>query len=297
MIIENQKTILKRNFRWLSSQNQYPASQNQYPASQNQAPEKKNEDTKKPILLLLHGFPDSAFIWSDWFSYFSGDFEVIAPFLPLAGEVSDHRFQLDALALDYMTFLSEEKFKNRPIHIVAHDVGVVLGFPLAQMMGATVLTKTSRAINSLTAINGLSLEQFKKRLTQPTQLAKSWYMGLMQVPGLASRIFHKHPKLFQKILKKFVSTNQNIGAEGRSYPLYRAWIKEALSDKNIRQQKLHIPLLVLWTTQDPFLNAPTWSEFATVASNITIRMMEGSHWAHLENPADITKQVKGFIQL
>lgn len=266
MIFENETTIMNRSFKWLEAGH------------------------KKPVLLLLHGFPDSARIWADWFPHFTNEFTVKAPLFPRDGDVKQDRFRLSALALDYMKFLDEDIQAGRDIHIVGHDIGAVLALRLTQLLGPQV-------VKSTVVINGLSLEQYTKRLKQPTQVLKSWYVGLMQVPGLAPYVFRKHHQRFQTVLKKFIPTKQDIGAETGSFPAYRAWLQDILrTDAKIPKGKIKSPLLVLWTAKDPFLNTPTWEEFSAIAEDVEIRMMEGTHWAHLENAPEVTKKVQQFFQ-
>ena len=252
----------------------------------------------RPILFFCHGFPDSAETWSQQMDFFAKDFHVVAPFVrgcedsELGKDVK--RYGRDAVVLDHLEILREISEGSEPVICIGHDLGVVHAMTLARRLG-------SRAVG-LVVINGLDLEMFARRLRLGSQVMKSWYMGLMQVPLLPEALASLAPNTSQWLVRKLAG--EDFKSDGSSDfsrrslgPLnqYRAFAREALTT-NMESSRLKAPVLVLWGRDDGVLLVPTQAEWDRVAFQSTIRIIPGGHWIHRDCAADVTKFISSFVR-
>jgi pimeloyl-ACP methyl ester carboxylesterase len=91
-------------------------------------------DATAPVLLLLHGFPASSFMFRDLIPQLASDYRVIAPDLPGFGftEVPAERkyvYSFDGLASTIEAFTQALKITRHALYVF--DYGAPTGFRLA----------------------------------------------------------------------------------------------------------------------------------------------------------------------
>lgn len=135
-----------------------------------------------PVVLCLHGFPDSPRTFRHQFDPLAdAGFRVIAPTLrgyEPSSQPPDGDYSLVALADDVIGWLDDLGVERA--HLVGHDWGAVIANVAAARHPGRILTMTSLAIPPLSRIPG-----GVRRV--PRQLQRSWYMTFFQVRGLADR--------------------------------------------------------------------------------------------------------------
>jgi pimeloyl-ACP methyl ester carboxylesterase len=250
----------------------------------------------KPILFFCHGFPDDAHTWNLQMQFFSKDFHVIAPFVrgcEGSEKAEDiRRYGRDGIVLDHLEILSQVSEGREPVICIGHDLGVVHAMTLGRRLGDR--------LRGMIAINGLDLEMFARRLHDPGQVFKSWYMGFMQIPVLPEALAIIAPHTSQWLVKTLAggaSDLANSGFDRRTVgPLnqYRAFARETVTGQE-SQPRLTAPVLVLWGRDDGVLVAPTQSEWDRVAFHSTIRIIPGGHWLHRDHADQVTSFINSFI--
>jgi pimeloyl-ACP methyl ester carboxylesterase len=169
---------------------------------------------------------------------------------------------------------------------MGHDLGTVWATGLADLL--------KKDLNGLILINGLSLSQFKKRLNNPHQLIKSWYMFLMQLPWVPEKLMERYPSSLLKIpyyLKQnsFLADKNGLG----HFWQYRTFFKELI--KSPHHPFIEAPTLVLWGSHDAFLVVPQLDEFKNEFKEVEIRILEGDHWFHLNQTDKVINLLERFI--
>jgi epoxide hydrolase 4 len=252
----------------------------------------------RPVLFFCHGFPDDAHIWDHQIKAFAKDYHVLAPFVR-GCENSDpgqeiNRYGRDAVVLDHLAILKEATSGGEPVICVGHDLGVVHAMTLARRLG-------ERA-KGLIVINGLDLEMFARRLRDPNQIARSWYMGLMQLPmipeALAKIAPHTGSWLAKALAGGVLLPADIAGFERRtSGPLnqYRAFAREVALN-NAPQARIRAPVLVICGRDDGVLVPPTQQEWDLAALSATIRIIPGGHWLHRDRAEAITVLISKFSE-
>lgn len=230
------------------------------------------------ILFFLHGCPDDPSTWSKQFDFFENKYCILAPFLRGLGksEKSNRsRYTLNATALDHLEILRNANPKgNSKVTIIAHDIGAPYAWHLARLLG--------ERLHSLIIIDGPELTQMARRAFNLSQLMKSWYIGVIQLPVVA--------KIFIKLQnKKFASAIHFI-------PYYRTLLREIPKELSQKNPPLQAPVLVMWGIHDPFLEIPTATEMKRLARNFTLRVLEGAHWIHLEKHDRVNSLIHKFLE-
>lgn len=157
--------------------------------------------TDRPTVLLVHGYPDTHAVWDVVAAALATDWHVLRYDARGSGcsERPDSRaaYTLPALAGDARA-VARAAGVDSPVHLVGHDWGSITGWEAVTAPGA------AEWIASYTTISGPSLDHaaawMRDRLRRPTpsriapvlrQQAKSWYLGLFQVPGVAETAWRR----------------------------------------------------------------------------------------------------------
>jgi pimeloyl-ACP methyl ester carboxylesterase len=133
----------------------------------------------KPLIVMLHGFPESWYSWRHQLRALAPHFECVAPDLRGYGEtdapVGVENYSLDKL-IDDVADLIEACGHQRAI-IMAHDWGGAIAW-------ATALQRPE-LVERLIVMNCPHLKKFRDNLRgNPRQMLKSWYILFFQIPWL-----------------------------------------------------------------------------------------------------------------
>ena len=246
------------------------------------------ENSEKPILFFLHGFPDEPDTWKSQMKHFSDKGHIVAaPYLrglkPSAPTPENSRYGLESVALDHLAILREiDPEEKHKVCLIGHDIGAIHAWHLARLLKGR--------LNSLVLINGPSLDQMSRRVTDAKQVVKSWYAFAFQ-----SRIIGR--LLLPSVLKS-LNRKPSKSSITKIEPLlqhYREAMKGVPMSLLKEQEKIEAPVLVIWSKDDPYLQIPTHDELDKISSDHTIRVLEGSHWLHQEKAKKINSLIEEFF--
>lgn len=247
-------------------------------------------DRGRPLLVCLHGYPDTARVWEPLFQELSQDFHLVAPFM--RGCESDpidlQRFKRDSQSMDLMEVLRVVNVKKKPVFLLGHDLGAVHAWHLAGLLGAE--------LQGLILVNGISLGQYLRRLKNPRQLLKSWYIPWMQVPGFAELLMKKAPWLVQVLARTLGECKGRTPEISRfGFRSYRALARE-LFEKGLTaslRDPVQVPVLVVWGARDSFLEVPQDGEFH--APHVELKILEDqNHWFFVDQPQLLANAIRDF---
>lgn len=250
-------------------------------------------DRTRPLLICLHGYPDTARVWEPLFQELSRDFHLIAPFM--RGCESDpidlQRFSRNSQSLDLIEVLRVVNVKRKPVFLLGHDLGAVHAWHLAGLLGTE--------LQGLILVNGISLGQYLRRLKNPRQLLKSWYIPWMQVPGFAEFVVSSAPWLVQLLARTLGELKGRAPEMSRfGFRSYRALARELLqkgfsSFAELKSEALQTPVLVVWGARDSFLEVPQHVEFQSPQVELKI-LEEQNHWFFVDQPRLLAEAVRDF---
>ena len=255
-----------------------------------------------PILLCLHGYPDSPAVWEAQEQAFCDQYRVVAPYTRGASPSEPTndlgRYSRDAIALDWLGVLeSVDPSGRRPVFLMGHDLGVVQACHLAPLLGFR--------LKSVILFNGVSLPMMVRRLRSPSQLVRSWYIWAILAPGgMVEKFTRQFPRTALHLVRKIGEAPVATEEEKASAPAtvteplrqYRALARELWKARCERIRRISAPVLVIWGTRDPFLLTPSQDEWETFASNVTIRLLDGGHWVLKEKAPTVNQICREFIE-
>ncbi|MBI3554253.1 MAG: alpha/beta fold hydrolase [Elusimicrobia bacterium] len=258
-----------------------------------------NENAGKPIVFLLHGYPDTPDAWSDQVEAFSHDFHLILPYGrgvgPSSAPERQRRYGAYSILLDHLEIMRLTDASERtPLHVVGHDIGGMHAWLLA--------SHPHPRLRTVSILNSAHPKQYLRRVFWPRQVVKSWYVGAFQlpfVPEAAIWFFHKQllaavakegwkPPHHEQSLKDFEGSAVNAMNE------YRQFARDIPHFLRDHAGPVEAPVLVISSEDDSYLEAPSTTEFSDLARSVTVRVIKGKHWLHREQPERINRLLGDF---
>ncbi len=238
----------------------------------------------KNTLLLLHGFPDNAYIWSEIFDYFkknATDFNCIAPFAP--GTFKGQTYSLEKLRLhSYCNLISKIVGEKKNVVLIGHDMGGAYLKCLAYKIPQT---------KAMIYIDSLPFEIFLNRLKWPKQWIQSCYMLLFQIPIRPPKILSKHYFKLRSFMEYVTGTTNHTQLKMESETLnglafYRALSRDLFTKINLNG---NISTTFLWGKGDRIISAPGNEELKKL--NASLNYIGTGHWPMLSAPEQLAQKI------
>ena len=137
-------------------------------------------DAARPLLLLLHGFPDNAWTWEHHFAPLAAaGYRVVAPFLRgyPPTEIPATAFYDGATLAEDVRGLIAALSPDKPAFLVGQDWGAALSYGLLALYPELVARAVVMAIPHPAAMAA--------SLADPAQLKRAFHWWYFQLPGMA----------------------------------------------------------------------------------------------------------------
>jgi pimeloyl-ACP methyl ester carboxylesterase len=262
-------------------------------------------DPKKPVILLLHGFPTSSHMFRDLIPELSGDFHVIAPDLPGFGFSSapDHEkfhYTFDHLAGVMGSFVEQLKLEKFSIYVF--DYGAPVGLRLAlkypdRITG--IVTQNGNAYEE-----GLSKEGWapiRKYWESPTQENRDALRSFTTLELVRWQYTHGVPDptlvapesytLDQALLDRPQSVEIQLDLFGdyqnnvKLYPKFQEFF---------RAHK--VPTLAVWGKNDPFFLPAGAEAYKRDNPETRVVFYDTGHFALETHAKEIGAEIRGFFK-
>jgi epoxide hydrolase 4 len=279
----------------------------------------------KPLLLLLHGFPEFWYTWRNLMPSLGEHFFVVAPdqrgynLSSKPGLVEDYR--ASQLMRDIDGLIAGLGYAEACL--VAHDWGGAIAWGYA--------ASRPRKVKRLVIINAPHAIPFAKALAHdPAQQAASQYMNFLRSPGsgeqLAAQNFEALCRLFAGMGAAVNDSGTEAWFSGRTKAAYLAawsvpgaleasinWYRASPiyppvegegADPGAAKLKLNpkdfqvdVPTKLLWGDRDLALLPVLLDGLEDVVSQLTLVRLSGhSHWVIHEAPERIAREILDFLQ-
>ena len=259
-------------------------------------------------LIFLHGFPEFWFAWRGQIDHFvSSGYRVIIPD-QRGYNLSDKpagiaNYSIDLLARDVVGVL--DNVGGPKAFVVGHDWGAAVSWYLA--------ARYSDRIHRTAMLSVPHPRVFIKNLIMnPTQLRKSWYMFLFQLPWLPEFIVRRRdwallvralqdtsaPGLFSDSdFEQYKESWARKGALTAMLNSYRAALlgpsKLALDRESSR---VKLPVLLIWGKNDQFAVEAMARESLQYCDNGHLEFFESAtHWVQHEEAANVNDLLSQFF--
>lgn len=267
-------------------------------------------NASKPVVLLVHGYPDSASVWDKMVPLLAKHFHVVTYDVRGAGQ-SDAPQRLGEYQLRYLmqdTFaVIDAVSPNKPVHLVGHDWGSIQSWEAVTEPGA------DKRIASYTTVSGPCLDHvghwFRERFSSLTpaavlsaagQLAHSWYIFMFQLPWLAPTLWQNGlGKAWPKVLENLEGIDADInptqtrdGALGVN--LYRANMFPRLLRP--RQRVAQVPVQMIVAQKDNYVTPGMLRQLEDWMPKLWRRELNVSHWLQQSHPQQFADYIIDFVQ-
>jgi pimeloyl-ACP methyl ester carboxylesterase len=230
-------------------------------------------------LLWLHGFPDHPPTAESFLSILARHRYVVAPWLRgYAPSVTTGPYDLETLALDALAMIAYAVCAMAPDR-VRRAVTLAVPHPLT----------------------------FVRALATPRQLARSWYMGLFQLPYAERLVRARDFALIDTLWRRW-SPRYQLPADRRrdlhaclaaSLPgplgYYRALVSAPWQLRRLAGPPLATPILQLHGAEDGCVAPPTTRDAKRFGKRELTIVSGAGHFLHLEQPASVAGRVMTWL--
>jgi pimeloyl-ACP methyl ester carboxylesterase len=264
-----------------------------------------------PVVVLVHGYPDSRVVWEPVADLLAEDFHVVTYDVRGAGGSSRPRrtraYAMENLAADLAAVIDAVS-PGRPVHLAGHDWGSVQGW------GAVTGGLAEGRVASFTSISGPCIEHFgqwvRDRLRRPTprhvlqlagQFARSWYLMFGAIPGVpqlawrlgGARIFPVAIERMEGIEGWHADTFPKDALYGMK--LYRANAVRFLRPGSMATTD--VPVQVIAPTRDAFVSPHQSADLARYVDRLWRREIPVGHWGAVrKDPATTAAWIAEFAR-
>ncbi len=261
-------------------------------------------ESHRPALVLVHGYPDNAQVWTPLIAELLSDFYIIAYDVRGAGQSDTPRrwrdYRLARLAEDLQCVV-DELLPGRSFHLAAHDWGSIQSW---ESVTGEIL---AQRLLSFTSISGPCLDHasfwLRRQLTrQPRQvldqLLHSWYIFLFHAPGLAEGVWHLLlAPLWPRVRQMSdgiidAPSQQQLHDALHGIALYRAnFISRLLRP---RRRRATCPVQVILPHSDAFVRPQLVDGLQRWVAELYVRDVQGGHWIIHAQPRLIAAMIRDF---
>ncbi len=257
-----------------------------------------------PVVLLLHGFPSSSFMFRELIPRLAGDYQVFAPDLPGFGftEVPNEReyvYSFDQLALTIDAFTRALKLDRYAIYVF--DYGAPTGFRLAMAHPERVTAIVSQNGNAYEEGLGDAWGPIRKYWSSPTAenrdiLRQSvltaggtrWQYthGVANPEGIPPESYTLDMALLERPGNKEVQLDLflDYASNVRLYPKFQEYFRKSKP-----------PLLAIWGKNDPFFVPAGAEAFQKDLPNAKVQFLGTGHFAIETHVIEIAAAMREFL--
>jgi pimeloyl-ACP methyl ester carboxylesterase len=258
-----------------------------------------------PLLLLLHGFPETSHCWNQEIpALAAAGFRVVAPDQRGIGlsskPVGAAAYRIDLLAADIVAIV--RALGRERAQVVGHDWGGVVAWTLAAFHEDVV-----ERVAILDAPHPAAFSAYLRR--RPSQWLKSWYMAFFQLPWLPEAVLRANH--FERLAHALVATSRPGAFTADDLAVYRAawaqpgaltgmldWYRALrLGKKAPQRERVTMPVRLMWGDRDRALE-PGLAEasIARCDAGEVFHFPNATHWLPREEPERVTALLLEFLR-
>lgn len=262
-------------------------------------------DASSPVLLLLHGFPSSSFMFRDLIPRLADQYHVIAPDLPGFGftevpEARSYRYSFDALSKTLEAFTDALGLKSYAIYIF--DYGAPTGLRLAMHRPERITAIISQNGNAYEEGLGDAWAPIRKYWSQPTAENRDvlrqnvltfegtrwqYTFGVANPKTVAPESYTLDAALLERPGNKEIQLDLflDYASNVQLYPKFQEYFRQSKP-----------PLLAIWGKNDPFFVPPGAEAFRKDLPTAQVRLLDTGHFAIETHVEEIAAAIRAFLE-
>ena len=263
-------------------------------------------DANAPVVLLLHGFPASSFMFRELIPRLANDYRVIAPDLPGFGftEVPEDReyiYSFDRLAATLNAFTQALKIRRYALYVF--DYGAPTGFRLAMAHPDRVTAIISQNGNAYEEGLADAWAPIRKYWAEPSRenrevLRQSilnlegtrWQYthGVSQPDSVPPESYTLDAALLERAGNKDIQLDlfRDYASNVKLYPAFQDYFRKAQP-----------PFLAIWGKNDPFFLPAGAEAFRRDMPAARVEFLDTGHFALETHVVEIAAAMKEFLVL
>jgi len=256
-----------------------------------------------PVVLLLHGFPTSSFMYRELIPRLADRYRVIAPDLPGFGftevpAARQYKYSFDNLAKTMLAFTDALDLKRYALYVF--DYGAPTGFRLAMARPERVTAIVSQNGNAYEEGLGDAWAPIQRYWREPTPQNREAVRRELSPEGLRSQYTYgvPHPEMIAPEgytldaamiarpgnmdiqLDLFLDYANNV----KLYPAFQEYFRKSKP-----------PLLAIWGKHDPFFIPPGAEAYRRDIPNAIVQFLDTGHFATETHVEEIAVAMKQFL--
>jgi pimeloyl-ACP methyl ester carboxylesterase len=262
-------------------------------------------DPNAPVVLLLHGFPTSSFMFRELIPRLADQFRVIAPDLPGFGftevpETRKYTYSFDALAHTVEVFTVALGLNRYALYVF--DYGAPTGFRLAMAHPERVTAIVSQNGNAYEEGLGDAWAPIRAYWAQPTAENREVIRkNILNLEGTRWQYTHgvAHPEsvapesytLDAALLERKGNTDIQLdlfldyASNVKLYPRFQEYFRKSKP-----------PLLAIWGKHDPFFIPPGAEAYRKDLPNAKVQFLDTGHFATETHFVEIAAAMREFLE-
>lgn len=261
---------------------------------------------EKPLVVLLHGFPEAWFAWQHQIpALVAAGYRVLAP--DMRGfNLSDKPRGIAAYRIEHLVGDVAALIHWAGAHratVVGHDWGANVAWHFAM--------RHPDMLDRLVIMNVPHPAQMPKALSSPKQLLRSSYMFAFQAPKLAEAGFMagdaaalrqtlardpvRKGAFTQEDIERYVAALKQPGAITGGMNYYRAAFRQGRrQSRNL--PPIAAPVLVIWGEQDRYIGKDLADPPRDLVPRArVVRLPDASHWVQNDQPERVNELLLDFL--
>lgn len=265
-----------------------------------------------PVVLLVHGYPDTSAVWSEIVARLESTHRVIAYDVRGAGASTrpdgEPAYDLHELA-DDMAAVIDACAGGRPVHVVGHDWGAIQAWELVTS------ERAAGRVASFTSISGPCLDHVahwtraaarspRRAAAVLAQAPRSLYIGALRVPGLAERMW---PTIAPRwsALRAFAEGGGGVAAGERAGDVAETLAEDGATGARLYRRNIlrrmrapradaraRVPVQVVVPLRDRFVSQALAVDAPRPwVDDLTVRELDAGHWCIRSTPDTVTRAI------
>ncbi|APW42166.1 alpha/beta fold hydrolase [Rhodoferax saidenbachensis] len=253
------------------------------------------EGNSGPVILMLHGWPDTHRLWDGTVEALQNHYRCVRFTLP--GFTTDANGTAQAIALDAMVAhiaaIADAVSPHQPVTLLLHDWGCIFGYEFAARHPDRVARVVGVDIgdhNSNAYLRSLNTSAKLQIVFYQVWLALAWQVGRWLSDGFATRMTRWMARAMR------CPTPADAIHWSMNFPYAMAWMGVAGGLRHTAPVDLQCPTLYLYGEHKPFMfHSPQWLTQLNTHPPSTTRGFATGHWVMLNQPAAFNTCVKDWL--
>jgi len=258
-----------------------------------------------PVVLLLHGFPASSFMYRQLIPRLADRYRVVAPDLPGFGftevpEQRKYKYTFDALAATIAVFTEAIKIDRYAIYVF--DYGAPTGFRLAMSHPERITAIVSQNGNAYEEGLGDAWAPIRKYWSEPSEANRDvirqnilnfegtrWQYthGVANPESVAPESYTLDAALLERPGNKEIQLDLflDYASNLKLYPKFQDYLRKSKP-----------PLLAIWGKNDPFFIPAGAEAFRKDLPNAQVQFLDTGHFAIETHVVEIAAAMNEFLE-